>query len=677
LNAVGRAFIVNGYRVPIPNALLSQMPSGRSLIDRVLSLVVGYLHLLAAIIFGGTIFYVHIFIRPTRLTGGIPRGERVLGLSCMAVLTITGTHLTLHRIHDIDQFFTSTFGIMLFIKILLFVVMVTLGLTAVTVIHRRIRKAAASPEEPADASEVTYDTLHRFDGSDDKPAYVVYDGMIYDVTDSPKWKDGRHFGRHAAGSDLTEALTGAPHGAEVFDTLMCHGAISAGATNAPMFTRTRRVFVAMAYANLIIVFLILACVSIWKWGFPVRLVGRQSPAAAVSNRTACLKCHETLHPGIFNDWQRSAHATSGVGCADCHEAEENGNLFSRAHLDKHPTPVAIVVSPRICERCHASQAAEYNRSKHAHTYEIIWKIDYWLNHGMNNAVERTTGCYACHGTVVKVVAGKPLPGTWPNVGVGRVNPDGSLGSCSSCHTRHRFSVEEARKPEACDQCHLGPDHPQIEIYNESKHGTIYHAEGDTWRWDREDGQWLAGRDFRTPTCAACHLSATADIAATHDATERLSWELQAPLTVRPSEFAPFPAVTQWDEERAKMRTVCTQCHSTTWVDDHFANLDAVVENYNVQYFGPAKRLLDGLYSEGGLTQDVYFDEDFEWEFYELWHHEGRRARMGSAMMAPDYAWWHGFYELKSRLNHLYMEFDRLQRLGKDSVHTRFPGRSHR
>jgi hypothetical protein len=37
-------------------------------------------------------------------------------------------------------------------------------------------------------------------------------------------------------------------------------------------------------------------------------------------------------------------------------------------------------------------------------------------------------------------------------------------------------------------------------------------------------------------------------------------------------------------------------------------------------------------------------------FNELYHHEGRRARMGAAMMAPDYAWWHGFYECKKRYN---------------------------
>ena len=58
--------------------------------------------------------------------------------------------------------------------------------------------------------------------------------------------------------------------------------------------------------------------------------------------------------------------------------------------------------------------------------------------------------------------------------------------------------------------------------------------------------------------------------------------------------------------------------------------------------------MDELYAAGRLSEDLYFDEELEWEFYEFWHHEGRRARMGAAMMAPDYAWWHGFYELKHR-----------------------------
>jgi hydroxylamine dehydrogenase len=74
--------------------------------------------------------------------------------------------------------------------------------------------------------------------------------------------------------------------------------------------------------------------------------------------------------------------------------------------------------------------------------------------------------------------GKPTPGTWPNTGIGRINPDGSNGSCTACHGRHRFSKAQARTPDTCGKCHVGPDHPQIEVYNESKHGIIYRAKVD-------------------------------------------------------------------------------------------------------------------------------------------------------------------------------------------------------
>ena len=141
-----------------------------------------------------------------------------------------------------------------------------------------------------------------------------------------------------------------------------------------------------------------------------------------------------------------------------------------------------------------------------------------------------------------------------------------------------FSVMEARKPEACGQCHLGPDHPQIEIYMESKHGDIYTAHKDKYNWTAAPGTWTPGVDFRAPTCASCHMSGAGTVMTSHDVTERLSWELQAPLTIRPADFKPFPAKSNWETERGKMVEICTQCHGKTWVDDHYVKLDRVVRN---------------------------------------------------------------------------------------------------
>src|SRR5262245_24167606 len=56
-----------------------------------------------------------------------------------------------------------------------------------------------------------------------------------------------------------------------------------------------------------------------------------------------------------------------------------------------------------------------------------------------------------------------------------------------------------------------------------------------------------------------------------------------------------------------------------------------------------------LYEQKLLTpKPAEFDEEIEWTWYLLWHHEGRRARHGASMMAPDYAHWHGTFEVAER-----------------------------
>jgi hydroxylamine dehydrogenase len=410
-------------------------------------------------------------------------------------------------------------------------------------------------------------------------------------------------------------------------------------------------------------------------------IERSMPAQAV----ACIECHKSEHPGLFADWAKSRHASANITCLDCHQADPSDKDVSIIHFKQYERadvkwgkpeykiPVAAAVTPKDCSRCHPDEAKQYSRSKHANTLEIIWKIDPWLNKGMNSDFERTTGCFACHGTILKMKEDRLDPATWPNTGVGRFNFDGSKGSCTSCHTRHLFSVMEARKPEACGQCHLGPDHPQIEIFMESKHGDIYTAHGDTYNWDAAPGTWTPGVDYRAPTCAVCHMSGAGPVLTSHDVTERLAWETQAPLTVRPENFKPFPAKVNHEVERQKMKDVCLQCHGNTWTDAHFVRLDKVVEEYNEVYFKPVKKMLDDLYAKGLLDKTRFFDEHMEIEFYEIWHHEGRRARFGAAMMAPDYAWWHGFYDLKKHYN-TYMEKarDAIKHNKKSYIATDFP-----
>ncbi len=65
--------------------------------------------------------------------------------------------------------------------------------------------------------EVTLDELAQYDGKDGRPAYVAYQGSVYDVTESAMWGDGDHEGQHVAGRDLTAEHDDAPHDVYVTD----------------------------------------------------------------------------------------------------------------------------------------------------------------------------------------------------------------------------------------------------------------------------------------------------------------------------------------------------------------------------------------------------------------------------------------------------------------------------
>jgi predicted heme/steroid binding protein len=58
--------------------------------------------------------------------------------------------------------------------------------------------------------------LLRYNG-DDGPMYIAHQGIVYDVTDCPKWRSGLHENLHFPGQDLTGEFPEAPHGMEVFD----------------------------------------------------------------------------------------------------------------------------------------------------------------------------------------------------------------------------------------------------------------------------------------------------------------------------------------------------------------------------------------------------------------------------------------------------------------------------
>jgi formate-dependent nitrite reductase cytochrome c552 subunit len=354
---------------------------------------------------------------------------------------------------------------------------------------------------------------------------------------------------------------------------------------------------------------------------------------------ACIECHSASTPGVVEQWQSSAHAKKGVDCYSCHQADAK----DPATFDHYSYKIAVIVTPDYCARCHAAEVKQFEKSHHAAAAQFIGSLDNMLGEIVEGGPAANNGCRQCHGSEVKYLGdGRFDPTTWPNSGIGRMNPDGSKGTCAACHGRHSFSSALARQPENCGKCHLGPDHPQIEIYNESKHGIQYRA--NIAKMNLDSKSWIVGKDYSAaPTCATCHMSATPNQGVTHGVGDRISFTLRPAISIK---------LDNWERRRVSMQDVCSNCHATGWINNFYAQYEATIDLYNEKFAKPAKSIMDKLYAAKKLTPTP-FDEKIEWTYYELWHHQGRRARMGTAMMGPDYTQWHGFYEVAKTF---YMEF---------------------
>lgn len=177
----------------------------------------------------------------------------------------------------------------------------------------------------------------------------------------------------------------------------------------------------------------------------------------------CIQCHDGITPGIVADWRASRHAKSNepVSCNDCH-----GSDHQRLRL---PTP-------EVCGSCHEKQHGEFmDEARYgfpSHVLAMERAVD--APHFVDKPKAEVQSCVQCHSVATK---------------------------CDSCHTRHRFNAAEARRPEACITCHLGPPHPDDETYFASAHGKLYLAEGNDWDWSKP----LTKGNYKAPTCAYCHM----------------------------------------------------------------------------------------------------------------------------------------------------------------------------
>jgi hypothetical protein len=231
-------------------------------------------------------------------------------------------------------------------------------------------------------------------------------------------------------------------------------------------------------------------------------------AQAANSAASCIECHSKQTPNIVSDWKLSKHSQVEVTCIACHGDQ---------HQSASDVAKVKIPTPETCAQCHQTQVDQYKHGKHSKAWPAMMAMPtiHWQPMAM---IEGQKGCGACH-----KIGEKPVEEI---AKLRRQGNEFGSASCDSCHTRHTFSVAEAKSPQACETCHMGFDHPQWEMYSSSKHGV------------REDlkQRGILKAEAAAPTCQTCHMQ-------DGDHGVRTAWGF---LAVR----LPLPEDKQWAADRA-------------------------------------------------------------------------------------------------------------------------------
>ena len=374
----------------------------------------------------------------------------------------------------------------------------------------------------------------------------------------------------------------------------------------------------------------------------------------------CIDCHTKVTPNVVKDWKNSKHFQNDVDCATCHGDEHTTMTdYLKAEMPTYET----------CGNCHEKQTEEFLAGKHSKGWGTLMAMP-TIHMQPSPLIEGEKGCGACHKIGIK--GEKELA---------RVRSEGSRyghANCDACHTRHTFSVKEAKQPQACMTCHMGFDHPQWEMWTSSKHGVRYLL--------KQTG--ALPEDTPAPTCQDCHMQ-------NGNHNVRTAWGFLAVrlpfpednpqwkndrITIlkalgvldpqgKPTKLldvvkaADLARLTQedWQKERDKMLNTCTQCHSKNFAKGELEKGDQMIQKAD-SLMAAAIRIIADLYKDGIIEnrnaeypQLLTFHDAptvIEQKLFVMFLEHRMRTFQGTFHASPDYALWYGWSEMVRDLSEI-------------------------
>ncbi len=376
----------------------------------------------------------------------------------------------------------------------------------------------------------------------------------------------------------------------------------------------------------------------------------------------CIDCHSKVTPSIVSDWQLSKHGQAKIYCSTCH-----GNQ----HQSVQDVPNAQIPTPDTCAMCHPTQVQQFKSGKHALSWASMKAMPtaHWQPMAL---MEGMKGCGGCH-----------MVGLKTEVEIKELKKGGAgfgLASCDVCHTRHVFSVQEARQPQACQTCHMGIDHPQWEMFSSSKHGVRYLLKQNK----------TLPENVAAPTCQTCHMQEGSH-------TNRTAWGFLAVRLPMPEDkqwaadrasvlqglgvldpdgkptsrlevvkAADVVRLTQedWQRERDKMVKTCNQCHSVNFAKTELQKGDMMIKEAD-RLMAEAIRIIADLYKDGIIPKPKNYAYAFpdlltfhdaptpiELKLFKMFLEHRMRTFQGTFHANPDYALWYGWSSMQYDLTEI-------------------------
>ena len=385
---------------------------------------------------------------------------------------------------------------------------------------------------------------------------------------------------------------------------------------------------------------------------------------AIAAKDVCINCHKAISPGQVADWESSRHSKEDVTCSVCHGDDHNGG--KNADLARLP-------DEHVCAECHEEQFNQFAKGKHNFGWTSLNALP--ITHvEPDELMEGGRGCGGCHNMGIKSDEQKK---DQHDKGYRYQN-----NSCDECHTRHSFSKKEALDPKACEQCHMGYDHPQWEMWSSSKHGTRYAM--------KEKGK--LPENAQAPTCQFCHLpdgthtnkTAWGFLGVRLPLPEDKQWAadrvtiLKAlgvlnPQTGEPTarleivKAADFIRFTEeaWQAEREKMINRCKQCHSEQYAREQLVMGDSIMQKAD-HLLAEAIEIVAALYKDGIIKKPenyafaypdfLYFMQTggshIDQVLFQMYMKHRMRTYQGFFHVNPDYAYWYGWAMMTKDLDEI-------------------------